>query len=49
MDALLERLETALAEEPRVVLDDDGDDDDDDVGVGVLDERERKLEHWRLG
>ena len=48
-DAFLERLETALAEEPRVVLDDDEDDDDDDVGVGVLDERERKLEHLEIG
>ena len=49
MDKLLERLETALAEEPRVVLDDDGDDDDDDVGVGVLTGAKRKLEHLEIG
>ena len=50
MDALLERLETALAEEPRVVLDDDeGTTTTTTSASASLTNAKRKLEHLEIG
>ena len=50
MDALLERLETALAEDPRVVLDDDeGTTTTTTSASASLTNAKRKLEHLEIG